>query len=115
MFSDLVGKKLSGIYMNPSKTELIFITSKNEVYKMYHEQDCCESVDIEDICGDPDDLLHYEILEAEESTQDGGDSDFGTSTWTFYKLTTRKGTVTIRWFGSSNGYYSETADFIQIK
>lgn len=99
-----------------------FIVSDNERYLMYHDQDCCESVDINDICGELNDLIGSEIIEAEEVTSnnknnlDGSETEYPDSfTWTFYKFRTARGCVTIRWYGESNGCYSESVNFKRIE
>ena len=117
-FEDLMGKTLTSIVRAEDDDHLIFTTESGEKYAMYHSQDCCEHVYIEDVCGDLDDLIGEPILEAEEVTHrdetpegislPGHDDSY---TWTFYKLATKKGFVTLRWFGSSNGYYSESVRF----
>lgn len=109
--SELFGQVLTQIEQIDNE-ELIFHTEGGKVYTMYHQQDCCESVRIEEIIGDLLDLVGSPILQAEESSEDGA-NDWGTSTWTFYKFATVKGYVTIRWVGESNGYYSERVDFIE--
>jgi hypothetical protein len=107
------GKTLKSVDVLHDDDEIIFETVDGEMYRMYHEQDCCESVLIEDICGNLDDLVGVPILVAEERTQ--YDLEAGESgTWTFYTLRTVKGTVDIRWHGTSNGYYSESVDFKKV-
>ena len=81
-------------------------------FLMDHMQDCCESVDIDDIVGDIKDLENTPILEAYESTNNEQKESWDESgTWTFYRIRTIKGEVTIKWYGASNGYYSESVDF----
>lgn len=104
---------------NKNNRELIFHTSRGEEYRLYHRQDCCECVYIEDICGDLNDLLGSPIIDAEEVTSRENPENVNKKgqdsfTWTFYKLATAQGFVTIRWYGESNGYYSELVDFKQL-
>lgn len=77
-------------------------------FVLTHIQDCCEDVEIESIDGDLDDLIGEPLLMAEEIIKVDGD------TWTFYKFATVKGYVTIRFYGSSNGYYSERVDWFYL-
>lgn len=109
----LLGKTLSEI-KNNDNYELFFYTTDGEKYKMYHNQDCCESVRIEEVIGDLGDLINSPITMAEEVTNQG-ETDWGSQTWTFYKFATNKGYVTIRWLGESNGYYSESVDFVKVE
>jgi hypothetical protein len=113
--AQLLGKTITEI--NNGVDRLKIITSDGSQYLMHHIQDCCESVLIDDIEGDLNDLLNSPITQAEEvtnSTDRFGRNLYDSFTWTFYKLATVKGYVTIKWLGESNGYYSEGVNFDKI-
>ncbi len=114
-FDMLKGMTLDGAVLNETEDEVIFTTSEGRVFKLYHEQDCCEGVSVEEIHGDLEDIVGSKILLAEEvvsSDVPAKDPEWAESwTWTFYKIRTQKGDVTIRWYGQSNGYYSESVSF----
>jgi hypothetical protein len=134
-FESLKGKVLTSI--DPTEgDEVIIFKTKDETFRMFHSSECCESVNVEEIVGDLNDLLNSEILLAEEVSSCEPDSliksqreleklrvkdskteyysEPESETWTFYKLSTIKGSVTIRWYGTSNGYYSERVSFYKI-
>lgn len=110
-FNNLKGETIKNIVQGDQ--EILFTLSDGTMLRMYHEQDCCEDVHIEDICGDLDDLLNTPITYADESTNEG-DSAYGHETWTFYRIGTDRGSVTIRWYGESNGYYSESVSLQKV-
>jgi hypothetical protein len=118
--SVLLNKTFSSVYQNKEEHELHFICTDGTKYKFFHAQDCCESVTIESIVGDLNDLVGSPILLAEESSgETPSDYKFeyepDSYTWTFYKFATAKGYVDIRWLGESNGYYGEEVYFAQYE
>ena len=103
----VIGKRIinvSGLKENSERVRIYF--EDGSKLEMYHEQDCCESVYLLDFDNDVSVLKFAKLLSIEEAVEDGNSRD-GSSTWTFYKLTTDKGRMTMRWYGESNGYYSE--------
>ena len=94
--------------------EMTFVTASGQEFMFAHMQDCCESVRINDITGDLQDLVGSPLLMAEkvsgETPVDFNEMDHESVTWTFYKFATRKGYVDVRWLGESNGYYSESVE-----
>ena len=118
-FKALLGKTCEKIERIESDEDgngrIIFTAIGGHEYHLYHERDCCETVTIKDICGDIDDLMGAPIIEAEEvinkQREYEEDHEDRTSTWTFYKLSTIKGSVTINFLGESNGYYCERVSF----
>ncbi len=86
--------------------QCVRFTGADYMVEMFHGQDCCEYVYLEDVVGDLSDLENSQIVRAEKTTSDIEETDYGIKRWTFYNISTVKGSVTLRWCGSSNGYYS---------
>jgi hypothetical protein len=130
-FSDMLGQvmvsvetvRAIGMDGKEYHLEMNFVDENGTQYRFYHEQDCCEGVWIQDICGDLSDLVGSPLLQAEEVSSDVdenelevelSDPDNG-SNWTFYKFGTEKGSVTVRWLGEGNGNYSLDVDYQRIE
>jgi len=120
--SDLIGKTL--VDVKQTDDTITFVGEAGSEWMLYHEPDCCEQVFIEDVNGDWQDLVGTPIVMAEVATNKDSDppgfkapepEDYRDSwTWTFYKFATVKGYVNARWYGESNGYYSEEVTFAKV-
>lgn len=117
-FSALKGTTIAKIGGDTSSDVLTFHLEDGRVFRMMHHQDCCENVWLEEVIGDLEDLIGTPVLRAEERIGDdpplGEDYKPESYTWTFYEIATIKGSVTLRWYGTSNGYYSESVSFEDI-
>lgn len=112
---DMVGFTMSSVTTEGNYDILRFKSQCGRTFELYHAGDCCEVVTIEDISGDLKDLIGSPLLMSEESTNEAEPKvDAESYTWTFYKFATVKGYVTVRWLGTSNGYYSESVDFREV-
>lgn len=72
------------------------------------------SCTIDDIVGDLNNLLDKPLVRAEVKSTGNIDIAGGDEEWTFYTLATINGYVDIKWYGTSNGYYS-TAVYVESK
>ena len=118
LMEEMLGQVFNRVIQeNEDGDTLTFHNSRNS-YQFFHAQECCESVYIAEIHGELSDLQGAPLLQADEeiNTEADDDDDYGNhTTWTFYKFATIKGSVTVRWCRSSNGYYSEAVNFTRLK
>ena len=93
--AQMLGKTFVQVTGAVGDGEMTFETAQGERFMFAHSQDCCESVDINDIVGDLQDLVGEPLLLAEEvsgeTPVDFNEEDHESVTWTFYKFATRKG------------------------
>jgi len=103
-FEQLNGETIIKFVTNDDE---MIIETKDKIFTMYSpDVRYGNDVDVwlEDVCGDLSDVMDSPILFAEEVSNKDTLTD---KTWTFYKLSTIKGSVTLRFCGRSNGYYCE--------
>ena len=114
---ELVGRvliRVDGLREGSDRVEFFCLDGAR--YVMSHSQSCCESVDLHEIHGDVTDVHGY-VTEAYEASSEGRTAvhDYTEDyEWTFYTISTRHGAVTLRWYGTSNGYYSTSVDFERV-
>ena len=109
----MVGETIESVSGNRQDDEFVVRTTSGLVFTFYHNQDCCEEVYLEEIIGDIDDLVGHTVVMAEETSNNDLISGSSCSqsesfTWTYYRMATERGLVVLRFYGSSNGYYSES-------
>ena len=116
--SSMVGLRLTKVERDIGDAFFKFTFDNGSFAFLFHTQDCCETVDLEDMVGDFEDLIGFTILVAEERHNDDlppKDEWTESYTWTFYTFRNIGGSVDLRFYGQSNGYYSETVDFLLVK
>lgn len=113
--SELVGETLS--HVDAGEEQIMLTTESGRIIRIYHSQDCCENVEVEDTEGNWHELVGKVIVEAsEEVKQDGDPPPKNPDSWTRTTLRFKAGdsTVISRWLGESNGYYSESVDIEEL-
>ena len=113
----LVGEVLTYIDTDDTNEQIILTTESGRRIIIYHDQDCCEHVRIEDTEGNWHDLIGKVIVEAaQDEVQYGEPPPKYPDSWTRTTLTFRVNDATVisRWIGESNGYYSESVDIEDV-
>jgi hypothetical protein len=114
--NDLVGQTIVSIDNLEYNSSCVYFNTEKYIFTMFHEPQCCESIYIDDICGDISDILNTPIIAAYESFKEKNffSSKIGElsphDNWTFYNIATVKGDLSIIWRGEQSNYSS----FVEI-
>lgn len=113
-FSGKTIQEIRGCKKHSDEVTIIF--TDGSCLKFYHQQSCCETVLLEDFDIIPEWLVDSNIISVEERISRSGEgvkplNDWAESyTWSFYVIKTSSSTMVLRWYGESNGWYSEEVD-----
>lgn len=110
-FECLLGQTIKKVIEDGYTVEFATTNSK---YLMTHEQCSSEEVWLEDVTGDWDDVIGCPITLAEEVSGEFPLENSEDLEWTFYKLGTSKGSVTLRWGCYTDTYYSTDVSLLKI-
>jgi hypothetical protein len=114
-FDVLVGEVLDAVDIDREENQILLTTRSGRKFLVYHEQDCCEKVQIVGQDGSFDKLIGKPIVEARDiavDTTEEGIDDSQTTTTLVFRVDDQ--TVISRWVGDSNGYYSESVDIAEL-
>lgn len=108
----LKGKTITSIDIDRENDEVILTIENGNKYKLYHDQNCCESVVINKICGDISKVINSPLINVKYKVLDNDPKWYKTDyddshTWTSFLFETENGGLEIIWLGESNGYYGE--------
>ena len=122
-FKKMVGEIISEITLKTDDNnyeQLIFKTESGKIFKMFHENDCCEIVYLEDVIGGRlTDLLGETVVDVDIKTnsvknnKNTEEYEYYFYEYYFYEIKTNVNTITLRWYGESD-YYSAYVDFEEI-
>lgn len=118
IYKEYISETIKQVYYDKEGSYVIFEFDSDTGILMEHTQNCCEHVALDDVVGGKlEDLVGQKILNFEEVINRDldekplkiniDDTAYDSTTWSFYKISTIKDDITLRWFGISNGCYSE--------
>jgi len=115
---ELFMRRISSIEGLEKDSEKVVIKFEDGAYiEQFHTHDCCEIVIVEQVDGNVEKHIGATILELNEKvlgldelSQDQLPEYCESLTATFYTMKTSKGYLDWRWYGESNGYYSEDVE-----
>ncbi len=105
---------VESIDIDRKENKIMITTISGRRFMFCHNQDCCESVTIVDVDGYKQEDLKGDLLQIDYETFEPMDYCDHT-TLTNIRFVCNHRTMIVRWVGTSNGFYSETVSFCEIK